>query len=57
MTPHYLLDHLDDVLHRLQRGDTEAAKHIVRRLHEEAKREAIEWDAWASKEEMRNYVG
>lgn len=57
MTPHYLLDQLDDVLHRLQRGDTEAAKHIVRRLHEEAKREAIEWDAWASKEEMRNYVG
>jgi hypothetical protein len=57
MNPHQLLDKLDDALSRLQRGENAAAQHIILRLHDEAKKEAIEWDAWASKEETRNYVG
>jgi hypothetical protein len=57
MNPHQLLDKLDDALSRLQRGENAAAQHIILRLHDEAKREAIEMDSWANREERRNYVG
>jgi len=57
MNPHILLDRLDEALIRLQRGENAAATHILLRLQDAAKEEAIEMDAWANREEYRNYVG
>jgi len=57
MNPHTLLDHLDDALVRLQRGESEEAKYVLLRLQDTVKQEALELDAWASREEYRNYVG
>jgi hypothetical protein len=56
MNPHTLLDRLDEVSSYVQRGETAAATYALHRLQDDVRREAVEMDAWADREEYRNHV-
>ena len=46
MTPHSMIDALDEVLNYVQRGENAAATHRLLRLIEQEQRDADELDRW-----------